>query len=323
MTRVAAGIVTFNRASMLRTALDAMLAQTRPLDKIFVVDNASTDETPAVVKSYQVRFPGKIEHVRNADNEGSAGGFYMAAKSGYDSGADWVWLTDDDAIPEPTTLERLLASKAAQDSQTGGLGCAVIDDDRLVFPSNLQCKIDKSSFSFKPIEFTSLESTEPIASDTNSFDGFLVHRRAIGKVGFPQRDYFIWWDDIEYSLRISREFKLWVVPNATILHKAKARSTEQRHAFFKALVQVYDWEGCWRMYYRSRNYYALARRYSSVSHFHKMFVKNAVKEVLIPVLFKQDHLKERVKLALRAAWDGYFGNLGKTIEISPPFNKRK
>ncbi len=42
---VAAVVVTYNRKVLLKECLDALLAQTRPLDSIIVVDNASTDGT--------------------------------------------------------------------------------------------------------------------------------------------------------------------------------------------------------------------------------------------------------------------------------------
>lgn len=44
-TKVAAVIVTFNRKKLLIECLHAILQQSVPVDKIFVINNASTDGT--------------------------------------------------------------------------------------------------------------------------------------------------------------------------------------------------------------------------------------------------------------------------------------
>ena len=52
--RVIAGVVAWNRAALLRETLDGLAAQTRPLDGVVVVDNASSDETPQLIASHPV-----------------------------------------------------------------------------------------------------------------------------------------------------------------------------------------------------------------------------------------------------------------------------
>ena len=42
---ICAVVVTYNRKKLLGECLDALLHQTRPLDSIIVIDNASTDGT--------------------------------------------------------------------------------------------------------------------------------------------------------------------------------------------------------------------------------------------------------------------------------------
>jgi rhamnopyranosyl-N-acetylglucosaminyl-diphospho-decaprenol beta-1,3/1,4-galactofuranosyltransferase len=46
---VAAVVVTYNRKELLRQCLGGILAQTRPVDAIYVVDNASTDGTDQMI----------------------------------------------------------------------------------------------------------------------------------------------------------------------------------------------------------------------------------------------------------------------------------
>ena len=115
---VCAVVVTYNRKTLLLECLEALRKQTRPVDGIYIIDNASTDETPEVLKEsgyipelppselaepYEIEHqisnlvngePIKIFYVRMHENTGGAGGFYEGVKRGYEKGYDWLWLMD-------------------------------------------------------------------------------------------------------------------------------------------------------------------------------------------------------------------------------------
>jgi rhamnopyranosyl-N-acetylglucosaminyl-diphospho-decaprenol beta-1,3/1,4-galactofuranosyltransferase len=129
-------VVTYNRKNLLLECLEAIRKQTRPVDAIYIIDNASTDGTPKVLKEngyilelppFNLSEPYEIEHkisnlvngnhinifyVRMHENTGSAGGFYEGVKRGYERGYDWLWLMDDDAEPKEDALENLLLINA-------------------------------------------------------------------------------------------------------------------------------------------------------------------------------------------------------------------
>ncbi len=48
---VCAVVVTYNRKNLLLECLEAIRKQTRPVDAIYIIDNASQDGTPEVLKS--------------------------------------------------------------------------------------------------------------------------------------------------------------------------------------------------------------------------------------------------------------------------------
>ena len=101
---VAVVIVTYNRADLLSRMLDGLAVQTRPVDAIFVIDNASTDHTRDVLVRDDL--PLRVTH--SQDNLGGAGGFHLGVRQAYDAGHDRIWLMDDDVVPVPTCLEVLL-----------------------------------------------------------------------------------------------------------------------------------------------------------------------------------------------------------------------
>jgi len=106
--KIAAVVVTYNRKDLLKECLDALLNQTRPLDSIILIDNASTDGTPEFLKEKGYLDNPKIDYVRLPENTGGAGGFHEGVKRGYEKGYDWLWLMDDDALPEKSSLNNLL-----------------------------------------------------------------------------------------------------------------------------------------------------------------------------------------------------------------------
>ena len=101
---VCAVVVTFNRKSLLRGCLKSLQNQSRALDSILVVDNASTDGTLSMLSS---EFPD-VETLVLTQNEGGAGGFHEGMKRAFEMGFSWIWIMDDDGTPAPNCLELLL-----------------------------------------------------------------------------------------------------------------------------------------------------------------------------------------------------------------------
>src|SRR5437763_12417863 len=111
--RVCAVVVTHDRRELLRRCLRALAGQTAPLDHVLVVDNASVDGSGDMVRE---EFPD-AELVRLDHNAGGAGGFHDGMHRAHATGAERIWLMDDDTIGSETALEELLrASVTAPDA---------------------------------------------------------------------------------------------------------------------------------------------------------------------------------------------------------------
>jgi rhamnopyranosyl-N-acetylglucosaminyl-diphospho-decaprenol beta-1,3/1,4-galactofuranosyltransferase len=104
---VQAVVVAYNRRDLLNEALAAISTQSRPLDAVHVVDNASTDSTSEMVEA---QFPDVRLHTLTT-NTGGAGGFAAGLAYALSGGADLVWLMDDDTVPTATALEELLTAR--------------------------------------------------------------------------------------------------------------------------------------------------------------------------------------------------------------------
>ncbi len=60
----------YNYGKFLPEAIESVLHQTRPVDKILILDDYSTDNTQEVAKIYSKRHPELIQYVRNKENLG-------------------------------------------------------------------------------------------------------------------------------------------------------------------------------------------------------------------------------------------------------------
>ena len=105
---LAAVIVTFNRKTLLGENIRMLLRQTMPFDKIFIVDNCSTDGTPEYLKEQGWMDDPRFVYVKTHANIGGAGGFYTGTKTAFEAGADYIVLMDDDGrAADEYTFERL------------------------------------------------------------------------------------------------------------------------------------------------------------------------------------------------------------------------
>ena len=105
MNTVAAVVVTYNRLELLKQNIDKLLAQTCPCD-ILLVDNASTDGTGEAMRALEQT--GKIQYRNTGANLGGAGGFNFGMRWAVEAGYRYVWVMDDDCLPKPDALEKLL-----------------------------------------------------------------------------------------------------------------------------------------------------------------------------------------------------------------------
>lgn len=198
--RVAALVVTFNRRDLLLKTLSALEAQSYPVDRIFVVDNASTDDTWDMLQSYRARVPMTL--MRLPENTGGAGGFYHAMNAAYNGGYDAFWIMDDDTVPREQALEKLVESM--EDAATLRKGKMPSFAGSLVLWTNgeaAKMNYPRAAWDWiTPLAhgktWTNLECT--------SFVSCLVTRDAVERCGLPYPEYFIWFDDAEYTYRLSK-----------------------------------------------------------------------------------------------------------------------
>ena len=267
---VCAVVVTYNRKNLLIECLEALKKQTTPIEGIYIIDNASTDGTPDLLKEkgyikelppvnltepWEKEFeiknlvdcnPIKIHYVRMHENTGGAGGFYEGVKRAYEKGYDWLWLMDDDTLPQEEAMSKLLEKiYELKNVNLGFVTSKVLWIDGTPHIMNIP--------SIKPlvnnIPFNFYENKNVLVVESASFVSLLLNRKVVKKIGLPIKEFFLWADDVEYTLRITKHgFLGFYVKDSIVIHKTKTNYSSK---------DVYDW----RFYYNVRNWLWIYKKY--------------------------------------------------------------
>ncbi|MBO7684389.1 MAG: glycosyltransferase [Kiritimatiellae bacterium] len=209
MSETVAIIVTFNRKAMLLACLDALAGQTAACD-VLAVDNASTDGTADAVR--QRPRPG-LAYVNTGANLGGAGGFAFGMAEALRRGYRRLWVMDDDVLPAPDALERLLEADASLGDGAGWLS------SRCVLPSGGTCPMNRQrSTPYAKVPDGALAGAAPVPAQMATFVSLFVRAEAVRRFGLPIAEFFIWCDDLEWTRRVSRERPCYVVPASVVTH---------------------------------------------------------------------------------------------------------
>ncbi len=295
---VCAVVVTYNRKALLEECLAALQDQTRHVDHILVVDNASTDGTAEGLRAEHPH----VELLLLPANVGGAGGFHEGVKVAFEGGFDWIWLMDDDGRPSPDCLEQLLARR--QD-------CAAL------VPIQQNSRGDLYGISvWKGMDVNTteeiVEGRVPTEGDyVFAFVGPLVSRGIVERVGLPNKDFFIWYDDIEYALRIMAlpEGRIIVVPDAVFFHDYGGVAREVSFLGRKSLRSS---QPAWKAYYSARNPLYIVTRVKKSFRDFATYARTQLRFAVGELLYEPDRWS-RLALRARGCVDGALGRMGKRV----------
>lgn len=244
--QVAVVVVTYNRADLLERMLDGLAALDRAPDAVLVVNNASTDHTREVLE--RSTLPGLVA-IHTTENLGGAGGFHLGLRTAYDKGFDVMWLMDDDVVPAPDCLTRLLAADgscliAVREDLTG----ALVEKSAIRFDLRNPLAIRPKTASIDSTYASRAQMPETVEVENVAFEGFLVRREVVERIGLPDPSYFIFYDDVDFAIRARRAgFPIRAVRDAVLVRQL---SFDQQH----------DLAG-WKGYYMYRNLFVVHFRY--------------------------------------------------------------
>lgn len=224
------------------------LLETLPLEdnslEVIVVDNASTADEASIIEQ---RYP-TVKVVRSDKNLGFAGGNNLgiqAARGNY-----LLFINNDTVLRHQTSDIRPLINRLESSDKIGAV-----------------CPKIRFSWEHHPIQYAGYTPLSPITmrnhaigfgeDDHGQYDtphptpyahgaAMMVKREVIDKAGFMPECYFLYYEELDWSMMIRRAgYDIWYEPACTIYHK-ESQTTGQASAL--------------RTYYVTRNRLLFVRR---------------------------------------------------------------
>ncbi len=283
-------IVTYNREQLLRECVDCVRNQSIPPKSIIIVNNASTDNTNDYLNTLKIQ--GEIFDIINlSQNLGGSGGFAKGIARALEKDVDCVLLIDDDAIIIKEYMEKILQKRQQYPKYKAFAGTVKVDG--IIDTSHRRNLLRIGLKSKKCDEQKYVQAY--FLCDIASFCGMVVDVNLIQKIGLPHEEYFIWYDDTEYSLRIHQYTRFLVVTGAELNHKTKLN--------IKSHPRRYDW----KEYYAIRNRLLMVREHGNlidrIVNFVDLFIHVIFRNWLFGVIrrdgydwkYEKDLLKKAIK----------------------------
>ena len=260
---VIAVILSYNGKDRLGQVLVHVKAQTYPVSQIIVVDNGSDDGSQELVtrKFVDVRL---IAHVDNRGvGAGHNCGWHVALENDQ---CEFVWTLEHDCIPEHDCLEQLLKAHAALRAQSPAQKIGALLPAQIA-PYLLRDD-DKIRYFWRRNHFRKMAYNRDISFNLPSparsftFNGTLLPVEVIRHVGFLNTDFFVGYEDREYSWRVqAMGYDIYHVPSARVQHSIFTSLREFR--IWTADLMVPGGGSVTRDYYAKRNRLFLEKQHKN------------------------------------------------------------
>jgi len=243
-------LVNWNGLEFTRACLASLEKVDYPDFQVILVDNASQNPEGKVLKE---AFP-KILLLENEQNLGFAGGNNVGIRKALEMGFSHIMLLNNDTEVEPDFLGKmmLIFSKNPKLGILQPMIC-FLDKPEIIWSAGGKW-VSWLGRALTLGDRKALESYQPKSNQLDWATGccMLLSREAILKAGFLNEQYFAYFEDVEWSLRIRKYgFEIGLVRDAKIYHEAGA-SSKKSHSEGTLSASVF--------YYHVRNQFFLLRR---------------------------------------------------------------
>jgi rhamnosyltransferase len=294
---IASITVAYNGDALLSHHLDALLGQTVSLAEVIVVNNASVDGTLHLLSKL---YP-EVTVINLPFNAGVGGAYaaglhYALAEKGH----DWVWLFDQDSVPNSDCLERLLEVREIADNSGSTLSVlapyCLHEDTGRDYPGLRWRNGWKRVHLHHRLTFV----------DAVISSGSLIAADAIKHAGPPRADFFMDFVDLEHCLRLrSAGYKVAVVRDAIVHHALGSPRVVRVGPFSRVWADHVPW----REYYKARNEVFTIWTHSPTLISKWSVAQRLIRHALGVLLFGKEKLK-CLKMMYLGVMDGRAGRLG-------------
>lgn len=228
-------ICNFNKEDYVLKAIRSVIDTSSNVADIIVVDNASTDDSVSLIQKY---YPDIFLEVL-PENVGGAGGFSHGMMLAHKMGYQFISLLDNDAIVSDSCIEGMMKT-LTENHDIGVVGPAIctFDDNEIIQEVGSNISIDEATFSMN-LTGKKYSSIEKKIFDCDYVPACCLMTRSdvVSKVGGFDVDFFLYWDDIDWCIRVKKAgYRVVSDSNYQAFHKgggANSKSTVPRYYYWR------------------------------------------------------------------------------------------
>jgi GT2 family glycosyltransferase len=217
--------VTFNSGRVLPDFLRSLTAQQGTAWHLYAVDNASADDTMALLRSFEHAQPARVTVLANAINVGAAAGNNQAIEAALADGFDLVLFLNNDVVFPPDLFQQLADGLAAHACDIACPRIAYADRPNTLWfaGGEFQAWAGYRTVHFGQSQPDSAAFDTPTQVTYAPTTCLLVTRRVLETIGLLDPAYFAYSEDADFMFRALRaHFRAWYIPQARLLHKVSS-----------------------------------------------------------------------------------------------------
>ena len=300
MRRVCAVIVTYNRPELLCRCVKRLFEQDYPID-VLIYDNHSSTDTKAALCAEGL-LTEKVFYFYADENTGGSGGFHNGMKMALEKGYDDLLLMDDDGYAINAHTVSTLMRKRENVGELAILNSLVVcDENSLQLSFSLDRCYDGNEMRARAVNGLLKDLVSP-------FNGTLVSAAAVDRIGYPRKDFFVYGDETEYTLRAKKNgVALYTAVDSLYYHPTNVGSMKKILGFNFSVSDV----PMWKVYCSSRN-----TTYFTKLYYGKATVLKSILRSYINVALCKSKKRLRLQYTTRGIRDGLRGDFSKKLDLT-------
>jgi GT2 family glycosyltransferase len=230
IARVGLVTVTYNSGGVIDDFLESVLDQDHPDFVLYVIDNASSDDTLAKVAR---RRDDRVRVIESGANIGFAAGCNRGMRVAFAAGCSHVLLINNDTVFGPALISGLLAAESQLGADITVPKIMRFDQQDRIWAAGggFQRLRGYASFHIGEDERDTGQYATPRRIEFAPGCCLLLGRAAVDRIGYFDERYFVYTEDADYCWRAGKlGMSLWYAPQVSLLHKVSSL-TGVRSAF--------------------------------------------------------------------------------------------
>lgn len=220
MNKIGLVTITYNSADVLQPFLDCVWQQTHSNLVLYIIDNASEDDTHLILEKEN---DSRLQIINNSTNFGVAKANNQGIKRAIADDCDQVLIINNDVEFETTLIEKLLQVQTEK-------SCSLVTPRMMYFDNPNHIWYAGSWFikkkGYLPLhrgmkELDQGQYDEIVEVEYAPTCCLLAKKEVFQHIGLMDEKYFVYFDDTDFSYRVwkDKRYKMFYSPNVKFYHK--------------------------------------------------------------------------------------------------------